>query len=193
MAHGGSGGETFGERVRAARGRLRTAAGRRWTQGDLASAVGVERNTVSRWENGGVRPKEPATVAALARVLRVSTDWLIAGRPAGESAGLPAGRISDAAQHRGVPTSASMRGPDAALERLPPEVSAVIRGYIARLAAAGIGAGQLDAATEVLVAGAHNAVSRTPVAQRSVDELTRDVDAAWDFIARVLRREGIRA
>jgi len=68
----------FGDRVRQARQRIRTPGGGRLTQGDLALAVGVERNTVSRWENSGVRPKDPQVVRKLAEVLQVSMEWLFA-------------------------------------------------------------------------------------------------------------------
>src|SRR5580698_10194568 len=72
-------GHSFGDRVRISRERMRTPDGRRWTQGDLAKALDVKRNTVSRWENGGMLPKDPAIIAALTRVLHVSADWLLAG------------------------------------------------------------------------------------------------------------------
>src|SRR5580698_4007947 len=72
-------GHSFGDRVRMSRERMRTSDGRRWTQGDLAKALDVKRNTVSRWENGGMLPKDPAVIAALTRVLHVSADWLLAG------------------------------------------------------------------------------------------------------------------
>src|SRR5665213_3028355 len=74
--------DTFGDRLRSSRQRLRPG-GRKFTQGDLAKAVGVERNTVSRWENGGMLPKDPAVIASLADVLGVTADWLIGGYRAG--------------------------------------------------------------------------------------------------------------
>ncbi len=74
-------GTIFGDRVRSSRQRLRRD-GQKLTQGDLAKAVGVERNTVSRWENGSMLPKDPAVIASLAEVLDVTADWLIAGERA---------------------------------------------------------------------------------------------------------------
>ncbi len=70
--------DTFGDRLRSSRQRLRPG-GRKFTQSDLAKAVGVERNTVSRWENGGMLPKDPAVIGSLADVLGVTADWLIGG------------------------------------------------------------------------------------------------------------------
>jgi transcriptional regulator with XRE-family HTH domain len=43
----------------------------------LATAVGVERNTVARWENGSMLPRDPAVIAALSRTLNVSADWIL--------------------------------------------------------------------------------------------------------------------
>lgn len=67
----------FGERVRERRRGLRHADGRRWSQTDLANAVGVTTNTVSEWERGR-RPKDPAVVTRLAQVLGVEVGWLLA-------------------------------------------------------------------------------------------------------------------
>ena len=69
----------FGDRVREARNRLRNPNGSRWTHAQLAEAIGVERNAVSRWENQGKTPRDQDTYVELAKVLRVSLDWLITG------------------------------------------------------------------------------------------------------------------
>ena len=58
--------ESLGDRIRQARERIRMPNGRRMTQGELAAAVEVERNTVSRWENGDVQPNKPAQLLRLA-------------------------------------------------------------------------------------------------------------------------------
>src|SRR5579872_5730275 len=111
----------FADRLREARQRIRNPSGSRMTQGDLAKAVGVERNTVSRWENSGVRPKDPAVIARLADVLHVTMEYLVAS--------------SDETTHRPpvefplFDTSAS-----AALERrIPPDAYELIHGYQDRL------------------------------------------------------------
>ena len=74
----------FADRVRAARQQIRTKTGGRMTQGDLAAAVGVERNTISRWENQGIRPKDPDVMQRLADALRVRMEWLVTGAGGGE-------------------------------------------------------------------------------------------------------------
>jgi transcriptional regulator with XRE-family HTH domain len=67
---------TFGERVAFLRRR------RGWTQADLAAKLGVRGNTISRIEKsthgkGGFEDVKGKTVAALARHLRVSADYLL--------------------------------------------------------------------------------------------------------------------
>jgi len=67
---------TFGERVVFLRRR------RGWTQADLADKLGVRGNTISRIEKsthgkGGFEDVKGKTVAALARHLRVSADYLL--------------------------------------------------------------------------------------------------------------------
>ncbi len=178
--------DSFGERVRLSRQRLRTSSGGRWTQGDLAAAVGVERNTVSRWENGGILPKDPAVLAALARTLRVTTDWLLDGftpAPGGSGAASPALKEK---------TEKPYRPDSAALAALPTEAADVVRGYLDRLSSAGCSAAQIGGAESVLLAGAINSVARRAFRERTGAQVLADVDAAWDFVTQVLRREGIR-
>lgn len=53
---------------------LREAKG--WTQADLARRLGITRNGVNSWEQGLSMPS-PACLVDLARVLSVSTDYLL--------------------------------------------------------------------------------------------------------------------
>lgn len=53
---------------------LREAKG--WTQVDLARKLGITRNGVNSWEQGLSMPS-PACLVDLARVLSVSTDYLL--------------------------------------------------------------------------------------------------------------------
>lgn len=180
---------SFGERLRASRQRLRTPHGRRWTQGDLAAAVGVERNTVSRWENGGILPKDPAVLAALARKLEVTTDWLLDGIvPASRNGAAESG----SALKEGARTGGGYRPDAVALAAFPPDAADLVRGYLRRLSRAGCSSDQLSGAESILLAGATHHVTSRPFHERSDTEILADVDAAWDFVTQVLRREGIR-
>ena len=172
--------ESFGDRLRSARRRLgKDGVGKKLTQGDVAVAVGVERNTVSRWENGGMLPKDPAMVAALARVLQVTADWLISG-------------TGPASQARRLHEGGTGGYPATAIARLPGKASALALGYLDRLGDAGCSDGQLRGAEQLLLAGASNQVAVTPFADRSDADICADVDAAWDTIVQILRRDGIR-
>ena len=178
-------GQSFGDRVRIARERLRTPDGHRWTQGDLAKALNVKRNTVSRWENGGMLPKDPAVIAALTRVLHVSADWLLAGF----------GSPTDFAPATGVreqPETPYGAGDETHAESLPPAAADIVLRYMERLVAAGCVQQQIQEAEHILVSGARNKLSRRPFTQRELREIIHDVDAAWDFVTQVLRRQGIR-
>lgn len=185
-------GDSFGGRLRAARRRLRTAGGRRWGQGDLAAAIGVERNTVSRWENGNIRPRDPAMIATLAQVLNVSASWLLDGfGPAGGAP--PGGRaeLRDGASGVGpympAPSAGRADGRD-----LSTPVRTLITRYLDRLTSAGCTPPQVAGAEVLLVAGARNDVAVLPFAARSDADISADVDAAWDCVVQILRREGIR-
>jgi transcriptional regulator with XRE-family HTH domain len=163
---------------------MRAPNGRRWTQGDLAKALNVKRNTVSRWENGGMLPKDPAIIAALTRVLHVSADWLLAGFE----------------EQGGTPTTAGVHDqPDVLYgndtqraESLPAPAADVVLRYLDRLVALGCTPQQLKEAERILVIGADNRLARRPFSQREIRDIITDIDAAWDFVARVLRRQGLR-
>ncbi|MDQ2891171.1 MAG: helix-turn-helix domain-containing protein [Gemmatimonadota bacterium] len=168
---------TFGDRLRTARQRYRPE-GQKLTQGGLAEAVGVERNTVSRWENGGMLPKDPVVIASLAAVLQVTADWLISGDKAPGSARKL--RERPPARYPGT-------GP-----HLPDRAGTLALGYLDRLRDAACSESQIRGAEALLVAAARNRVCATPFERRSEEDVCADVDAAWDVIVRILRRAGIR-
>lgn len=171
---------SIGDRIRQARERIRMPNGRRMTQGELASAVDVERNTVSRWENGDVQPTKPAQLLRLARVLRVPTDWLI------EGGAVPAGGASQLGEGAPGAYPSSPGGP------VPVAATSVVAAYLDRLARAGCTPAQRTAAESLFVAATRNAVSRTPLESRDERDVVADADAAWDLIVTILRRDGIR-
>ncbi len=72
--------ETIGERLR----RLRKKSG--LTQEELADAVGVHENSVSRWENNELTPKTQS-IKALAKALGVSEADLLNDSPPEHSGG----------------------------------------------------------------------------------------------------------
>jgi transcriptional regulator with XRE-family HTH domain len=170
--------ESFGDRLRSSRQQL-ARKGQKLTQGDLARAVGVERNTVSRWENGGMLPKDPAVIASLAGVLEVTADWLIGGERS------PA---TGTELHEGV----AGQYLDPAIKELPEDARAIAGRYIDRLRIAGCTETQLRAAESLMLAGARNRVSSTSLDERAENEVCSDIDAAWDMVVHILRREGIR-
>ncbi len=65
---------TFGERVAAARERLRLR------QNELAARVGVTPGSINKIESGETKGAKPSTLAALARALGVSMKWLATGK-----------------------------------------------------------------------------------------------------------------
>jgi len=183
IREGSDDGHSFGDRVRISRERMRAPGGRRWTQGDLAKALNVKRNTVSRWENGGMLPKDPAIIAALTRVLHVSADWLLAGFE--ESSGTPP--VDGVHDQPDIPYgNDTLRA-----ESLPAPAADVVLRYLDRLVALGCTPQQLKEAERILVIGAGNRLAR-PFSQREIRDIITDIDAAWDFVARVLRRQGMR-
>jgi transcriptional regulator with XRE-family HTH domain len=61
--------EQIGDRIRSLR------RGSRITQDQLCEAVGVDRKTISRWENG-LHPMDVDDAARVARALAVPLPWL---------------------------------------------------------------------------------------------------------------------
>jgi transcriptional regulator with XRE-family HTH domain len=177
----------FADRLRQARQRVRSSSGQRMTQGDLASLVGVERNTVSRWENSGVRPKDPEVIAKLADVLRVSMEWLVGSSEEPTSpdhVGSASRRISESA-----PSAYAARGEPELLLPLP--VYQAVHGYRARLQTAGCTPDQTQEAERLMLDSAQNRLRRTNPRSRPVQVMLDDLEAVWTYIAHVLASEGI--
>jgi len=61
---------TIGERIKQAR------KTRRLTQAELAQAIGVRQEQITRWEKGLISPAK-VHLAELARVFDCTTDWLL--------------------------------------------------------------------------------------------------------------------
>jgi transcriptional regulator with XRE-family HTH domain len=177
---------SLGDRVKSARQGLRVR-GRKVTQGDLAKAVGVDRNTVSRWENGAMVPSDPTVLASLAAALEVSVEWLISGDP-GDPGDRGLARTSNAELHE----SAGRRYLDPATAALPARARSIALGYLDRLRDCGCTQEQRRGAESLLLAGARNAVATIPLDDRDDADVCADVDAAWDVVVRILRREGKR-
>lgn len=172
----------FADRLREARQRVRTTSGQRMTQGDLAQAVGVERNTVSRWENSGVRPKDPAVIGKLADVLDVTMEWLV-GMVDAEG---------ERPQRSGEPAAPWYSGQQPVVERrLPVPAYELIDGYLARLEAAGCSVAQTREAERLLRESAYNRLRVSDARTRALSEMLDDIALAWDFVTAVLGREGI--
>lgn len=177
----------FGDRVREARQRIRTPSGGRLTQSDLAVAVGVERNTVSRWENSGVCPKDPQVIRKLATVLRVSMDWLLADDEAAAGSAVGGGAASA--------TERAVRVPGATAEvlayRMPPAAYERVHGYIERVEQAGASTAQAEEIARLLVDAAANHLRLRPPRDRPISTVMGDIDAAWRYASTVLRSEGL--
>ena len=188
----------FGDRVREARQRIRTPAGGRLTQSDLAVAVGVERNTVSRWENSGVCPKDPQVIRKLAAVLKVSADWLLADDDGGQP-WTPGGPESGGVATRGNGGGRSGRvggvGASAASEvlayRMPPAAYERVHGYIERVEHAGATPDQAEEVARLLVEAAATRLRGASPRDRPIAAVIADIDAAWRYAASILRSEGV--
>jgi DNA-binding XRE family transcriptional regulator len=184
----------FSDRLKAARLGVRSRTGQKMTQQELASLVGVERNTVSRWENSGVNPKDPMVIGKLADVLAVSTDWLVRGGQSSEPPVLPYTWSShppsaDTSGHLPAPGSAG--GATGVERRLPVRAYEQIDGYLARLESAGCSPAQIREAERVLRDGAYNRLRGSDLRTRETGEMLEDIESAWRFIVAVLAREGV--
>jgi len=58
------------------------------TQGDIASALGISINNVSKWERGLAEPRKPEHIEKLAKLLGVSKVYLMFGEEYLEDEGL---------------------------------------------------------------------------------------------------------
>jgi hypothetical protein len=128
-------------------------------------------------------PKDPTVIAVLTRVLHVSADWLLAGF---DKTSVP---MADGVQDQpDIPYgNDTLRA-----ESLPAPAADVVLRYLDRLVSLGCTGQQLKEAERILVSGAGNRLARRPFSQREIKDIIMDIDAAWDFVAWVLRRQGMR-
>jgi DNA-binding XRE family transcriptional regulator len=179
----------FGDRVREARQRIRAAGGGRLTQGDLAIAVGVERNTVSRWENSGVRPKDPQVVRKLAEVLHVSMEWLFAEDDGGSLwPAVPADHAPGPVHDRAVRVPYAPH--EVLAQRMPPPAYEKVHAYVERAERAGATPGQSEEVARILLDAVATPLRTVGARDRPIDDVLADIDAAWRYVATVLRGEG---
>jgi transcriptional regulator with XRE-family HTH domain len=179
----------FGDRVREARQRIRAPGGGRLTQGDLAIAVGVERNTVSRWENSGVRPKDPQVVRKLAEVLRVSMEWLFADDDGGGLWPVPVvDRAVGPVRERAVQVPYAPN--EVLAQRMPPPAYERVHDYVERAERAGATAAQAAELARILLDAVTTRLRTTAPRDRPIDDMLADIDAAWHYAASVLHADG---
>jgi transcriptional regulator with XRE-family HTH domain len=149
------------------------------TQGDLAKAVGVERNTVSRWENSGVRPKDPAVIARVADVLHVTMEFLVGS---GDDVAL---RPPTESPHFDVSASTALE------RRVPPEAYELIHGYQSRLIAAGASPSQRKEADTLLLGATFTSLRRASPRDRATAMVLADIETMWRYITSILAQDGI--
>lgn len=155
------------------------------TQAELGQAVGVDRNTVSRWENSEMLPSDLVVVASLAKVLNVEVEWLIGGDRV-------AAANETALMEGAPPVPPPRRYYDPSTGELPARARAIIVGYLDRLRQHECTEAQLAGAEALFLASARNTLSTIPLESRPDSQICADIDAAWDLAVQILRREGIR-
>lgn len=115
------------------------------TQAQLAKAVGVETNTVSRWELGSV-PRQREVLERLAEVLGVSVEHLTgAGSGEGGEESAPAPE----ARREAEPAPAARGAPRVAMG-LPYEIRVWLQGFLLEITKAGATEEDVNEARELL-------------------------------------------
>jgi transcriptional regulator with XRE-family HTH domain len=71
---------SLGERIKSRREYLEKKRGFDFPQAELARKVGVERSSVSQWENGSTHGLKPENLLNTRDVLETTVDWLVWGR-----------------------------------------------------------------------------------------------------------------
>lgn len=101
-------------------------------------------------------------------------------------------RIDDLVPSSGSASRVSENVSRGTYGRLPPPVYEVVHGYLAQMEKAGCEPAQIDEANRLMVEAAFNKINKRDPRERAVEDLITDIDAAWDFVRSVLRREGKR-
>lgn len=155
---------------------------RKWSQGELGARVGSDNVTVSRHERG-VMGISMVRLREYAEAFGVSAADLLA--------------IASRAMHTfreeatfayGDPPAHQVRIP----KRLPPRVYERVHGYIGQLEDAGVSEELVEEVVRLLTQGGYNKLNARDARERTEDDVLSDMDAAWDFVCRVLDRQGVK-
>jgi hypothetical protein len=164
------------------------------TRDEAARLLRTSRSTLYR-AMAGRAELTVAQLHALAALLEVDAMELMATYANTRPTAVPTGTGDSGASGPGAPTARAGDGVTlnpALSRRLPPRAYEVVLGYLQRMEAVGASPEQIDEAERLMVEGAYNKLHTRDARERSEDELIVDIDAAWDFITSVLRREGKR-
>jgi transcriptional regulator with XRE-family HTH domain len=169
--------EIFADRVRELLDKKRHVDGKRWTQKDLADAVGAMPNTVNGWLNRGVLPPLP-TRKVIAQVLGVPIEFLEGETDDPGMVQKNASRIDLAHREAFTPNPAFRR-------RLPPRAYALAYSYLQKLEPV-LNHDELAEVERFLVDAAFNKLNSSDRRERTEDDMVKDLRAAWVFVKDVL-------
>jgi transcriptional regulator with XRE-family HTH domain len=164
---------------------LRNPDGSRWTHAQLAEAVGVERNAVSRWENQGKTPRDSGTFARLAKVLHVTIDWLVTGHGSPGGIGYVREPTPQGAEPR-ARLAVSVKG-----ARPRPFVYGRLLNYLEELERRGFEPEQIVEAEGMMLDFMYSELFPLPGKDRPDDVLIRYIDIMWDALNRAVAVAGI--
>lgn len=143
--------------------------GRRWTQGDLAAAVGVERNTVSAWLNRGVVPRDPDVLSHLAELFGTTVDQLL-------------GRVALAQEPPNTPRVAA---------GLPYRVRVWLQGFLLEITKAGATEEEVEEARQLLTSPeVFVYFSGGAPKEFDEDDVLDGMEALGEVVRRTLRKRG---
>ena len=161
--------ETVGDRIRAAQRRSRA------TNEELAADADVHVKTVSQWRHDRQNPTDD-NLKAIAPRLGVSFAWLRTGLTVPGKTLVAEG-----------PAITYYQGPAPVRARLSPRIYERIFDNLERMRRAGCTDDQIDEAERLLSDSGFSKLNKSDLRDRTEEEQLTDIDAAWEFIRRVIK------
>lgn len=163
--------DIFADRVRLTLDRKRRPDGKRWTQKDLALAIGAMPNTVNSWLNRGVLPPAP-TRRLVAQVLGVPVEYL-------EGDESEPSMVSE-------PSAQYFAADPVLARRLPPRAYEFVYDCLRKLEGISLPVESIEVAERFMIDAAFNKLNSRDPRERTEDDMLKDLRAAWVFVKDVL-------
>lgn len=169
---------------------MREAAG--LTQAEAAALIGVDTQSVSRWERGTRKVKAEDYTVALELYQRAARDRAVRTTQLGQSVPRGTGELREPKKAYGAASEDSWSPNPALANKIPKRAYDVAIGYCRRLAASGQPADFIDQIERLMIDPRYAKANKRAGRELSEEDWILLVDDIWDAVRETLGVKGVR-